>query len=214
MVAKILDHNNGELKQGRRRQQRERRKTNRFILAKQQLCTCITLFCTILSGRCTIATWNFLISRTRSMELVNTAQNFSFSFSKLRYGPFGFNPRESRQHLTNWMKLNKIDEVWNSANSFSKCRFWFVVIQKFCYRGNVTYRLLLYTYSYSPKNYVVSFRTQISSSQSESRTMFFHVWEKWYVQSEATEVCEFRAKITAFYCSVQQRFAYIQREKF
>ena len=32
--------------------------------------------------------------------------------------------------------------------------------------------------------------------------MFFHVWEKWYVQSEATEVCEFRAKITAFYCSL------------
>ena len=29
--------------------------------------------------------------------------------------------------------------------------------------------------------------------------MFFHVWEKWYVQSEATEVCEFRAKIPAFY---------------
>ena len=28
--------------------------------------------------------------------------------------------------------------------------------------------------------------------------MFFHVWEKWYVQSEATEVCEFRAKIPAF----------------
>ena len=120
--------------------------TNRFILAKQQLCTCITLFCTFLSGRCTNATWNFLISRTRSMELVNTAQNFSFSFSKLRYGPFGFNPRESRQHLTNWMKLNKIDEVWNSANSFSKRHFWFVVIQKFCYRGNVTYRLLLYTH--------------------------------------------------------------------
>ena len=34
--------------------------------------------------------------------------------------------------------------------------------------------------------------------QSESRTMFFHVWEKWYVQSEATEVREFRAKIPAF----------------
>ena len=29
--------------------------------------------------------------------------------------------------------------------------------------------------------------------------MFFHVWEKWYVQSEATEVCEFRTKIPAFY---------------
>ena len=29
--------------------------------------------------------------------------------------------------------------------------------------------------------------------------MFFHVWEKWYVQSEATEVYEFRAKIPTFY---------------
>ena len=44
--------------------------------------------------------------------------------------------------------------------------------------------------------------------------MFFHVWEKWYVQSEATEVREFRAKIPAFYCSLQRRFVHIQREKF
>ena len=44
--------------------------------------------------------------------------------------------------------------------------------------------------------------------------MFFHVWEKWYLQSEATEVCEFRAKIPAFYCSLQRRFAHIQGEKF
>ena len=28
--------------------------------------------------------------------------------------------------------------------------------------------------------------------------MFFHEGEKWYVQSEATEVCEFRAKIPPF----------------
>ena len=32
--------------------------------------------------------------------------------------------------------------------------------------------------------------------------MFFHVWEKWHVQSEAIEVREFRAKIQ------------IQRDKF
>ena len=44
--------------------------------------------------------------------------------------------------------------------------------------------------------------------------MFFHVWEKRYVQSEATEVCEFRAKIPAFYCSLQRHLALIQREKF
>ena len=36
------------------------------------------------------------------------------------------------------MKLNKIDEVCNSAKS---C-FWFVVIRKFCYHGNVTLGLL------------------------------------------------------------------------
>ena len=42
MVAKFLDHNNIELKQ---RRQRERQKSNRFIMAKQQLCTCITVCC-------------------------------------------------------------------------------------------------------------------------------------------------------------------------
>ena len=42
----------------RRRRQRERQKSNRFKLAKQQLCTCITLFCTFLCRRCTTTTWN------------------------------------------------------------------------------------------------------------------------------------------------------------
>ena len=84
------------------------------ILAKEQLCTCITLFC---SCRCTTETWNFLILRAHFMELVSTTQQFSFSFSKHRYGPFGFNPRKFHQHLSNWMKLNKIDEILNSTNS-------------------------------------------------------------------------------------------------
>ena len=35
---------NRQVKQRRRRQQRERQKSIRFRLAKQQLCTCITLF--------------------------------------------------------------------------------------------------------------------------------------------------------------------------
>ena len=38
-----------ELKQRRRRRQRERQKGNKFRLAKQQLCTCLTLFCTFLN---------------------------------------------------------------------------------------------------------------------------------------------------------------------
>ena len=45
MVAKFLDHNSIELKQRRQRWQRERQKSNRFIMAKQQLCTCITVCC-------------------------------------------------------------------------------------------------------------------------------------------------------------------------
>ena len=32
------------------------KKSNRFLLTKQQLCTCITLFCTFLCRRCTPAT--------------------------------------------------------------------------------------------------------------------------------------------------------------
>ena len=78
----------------RRRRQRERQKSNRFILAKQQLCPCITLFCIFLSHHCKSARWNFLIWRARFMESMNTAPNF---FSKPY--PFGFNPRQSQSLL-------------------------------------------------------------------------------------------------------------------
>ena len=54
-----------ELKQRWRRPQwqREGEKSKRFRLAKQQLCACITLFCTFLCRRCTTKTWKCLISR-------------------------------------------------------------------------------------------------------------------------------------------------------
>ena len=59
-------------------------KSLRFLLAKQQLCTCITLFCIFLSRRCTTATWNLLISRTGLKEDVNTQHNnFLFLFLNL-----------------------------------------------------------------------------------------------------------------------------------
>ena len=51
-----------ELKQRWRRRQRGRQKSNGFILAKQQLCTGITLFCTFLCRHCTTTTWKCLIS--------------------------------------------------------------------------------------------------------------------------------------------------------
>ena len=67
-----------KLKQRRRRRHRERQKSNRFRLAKQQLCTCITLFCTFRSRHCTTTTWKCLISRF--VEEVNSRQQLSFSF--------------------------------------------------------------------------------------------------------------------------------------
>ena len=67
-----------EFKQGRPRRQRERQKSNEFRPAKQQLCTCITLFCTFLCRRCTTTTWNCLISRF--VEDGNKRQLLSFLF--------------------------------------------------------------------------------------------------------------------------------------
>ena len=79
----------GELKQRRRWRQRVRQKSKRFRLAKQQLGTCITLFCTFLSSRCTSRTWKCLISRF--VEDGNTGQQPSFSFLELWYSPSELN---------------------------------------------------------------------------------------------------------------------------
>ena len=90
MVAKILDHNNKGLQQGRRGQQREQQKRDRFILAKQQICTCVT--------RLFLPTWNFL---------VNTAQNFLFLNSDTM---LSHSTPENFAKIQQ-IKLNKIDEV-------------------------------------------------------------------------------------------------------
>ena len=45
-----------------------RRMAKNVYINKQQLCTCITLFCTFLCRRCTATTWNFLMSRARFMK--------------------------------------------------------------------------------------------------------------------------------------------------
>ena len=90
---------NREFTQRRRRRQREWPKSNRFRQAKQQLCTCITLFFTFLCRRCTTTTWNCLISRF--VEDGNTRQQLSFSFPKLWYSPLEFNSKKICQHLTN-----------------------------------------------------------------------------------------------------------------
>ena len=66
------------IKQRRRRRRGERQKSNSFRLAKQKLCTCITLFCTFLCRRCTTTTWNFPVSRL--MKDVNAKTRIFFFF--------------------------------------------------------------------------------------------------------------------------------------
>ena len=78
---------------------------------------------------------------------------------------------------------------------------------KFFLMYEIRWFFFMLTLSFSLVNYwdiltkscVINFHTQTSCSQSEERTIFFHVWEKWYVQSKATEECEFRAEIPSFY---------------
>ena len=101
--------------------QRERQKSYRFRVTKQQLCTCITLSCTFLCRRFTTTTWKCLI--LRFVEDVNTRQRLSFSLPELWYSPLEFNSRKICQHLTNWTSWNKRDKAWSCANSLFEWRF-------------------------------------------------------------------------------------------
>ena len=114
--------NISELKQRRRRRQRERqkKKSNWFRLTKQRLCTCITLFCTFLSRRCTTTTWKCLISRFVEETWDN---EFLFSFPELWYGLLEFSCRKSCQHLRNWTRWTKRETVWSRATLVCKWRF-------------------------------------------------------------------------------------------
>ena len=57
------------------------KKSNRFRLAKQQLCTCITLLCTFLCRHCTTTTRKGQISRF--VKDGNTREQLSLSFAEL-----------------------------------------------------------------------------------------------------------------------------------
>ena len=99
------------------------------------------LFLTFFSHRCTTATWNFLISGACFTEQVNTTQKVSFPFSKLRYGPFEFNPENFTniwQIKWNWIRSLKFEPLQiYFLSEFSVCCH-----PKFCY-GNIMWRLLL-----------------------------------------------------------------------
>ena len=101
-----------ELRQRRRRGQRERQWTNRFWLAKKQLCTCIAPFRTFL---CRYARFHVL-SRTGT-------ENNSFLFLFRDFDTILKNSTPKK--ITNiWrIKPDQMDKVWGSANSLFKWRF-------------------------------------------------------------------------------------------
>ena len=90
------------------------KKAKGFRLAKQHLCTCITLFCTFVCRHRTTTTWKYLISRF--VENVNTRQRL--------YSILEFNSRKNWQYLTNSTRWSKRDKVWSSVNSPFNWRFW------------------------------------------------------------------------------------------
>ena len=120
MIATFLDHNNRE----RWWWQRGQQKSNTFILVKQQLCMCITLFCS-----------TFLPNFTGPLYEVGEHHiKISFSLPTLKYSCFRFNPRN----------------FCHNASPLLKWRFQFVVIQKFCFHGNGRndfFTLLTFRYS-------------------------------------------------------------------
>ena len=91
-------------------------------LAKQQLCTCITLFCAFLSRHYTTTTWKCLISRfeedvkTQDNDFLTLFLNFVTVFQNS-------NGWKNCQHLTNWTRRNKYYKVCGSATSLFERRF-------------------------------------------------------------------------------------------
>ena len=86
--------------QPRRQRQREGQKSKSFRLAKQKLCTCITVFCTFLSRRCTTTTYKCLISGF--VEDGNTIQQLPISFPELWYNTLaGIQLKKKFQDFTN-----------------------------------------------------------------------------------------------------------------
>ena len=154
--CKRLVYDIRKLKQRRRRRQRERQKSNWFRSAKQQLCTCIMLFCTFLCRQCTTTTWNCLIPRfSEDVNTVNTRQRLSFSFPELRYSLFEFNSRENCQHLTKGTRWNKRDKVWCSATSLIKPGR-FRSRRRLCWLNSLLY-ITAVTSHFAPCSYLVPY---------------------------------------------------------
>ena len=126
------------------------------------------------------------------------------------------------------MNVNKTKLPATKGFTIVHCRLWNMV-----HGSNLNWNRCIHTEKYSPKSYVVNFHTQISSSQSEERTMVFtrekndtsnqnrercfFMCEKNDTSNQKPQRCvRFAPKFPPFIgaCSLQRPFADIQREKF
>ena len=88
------------------RRQRERQNINRFRswLAKQQLCTCITLFCTFLCRRYTTTTFTFCRGREHKKTTF-----FFFSWTLMQF--FGIQPQNNFSNIHWGIKRDGISAI-------------------------------------------------------------------------------------------------------
>ena len=118
-----------ELKQRRRGRQQERQKTNRFRLVKQQLCTCITPFCTFLSLCCTTGTWT--LDFTRPLYGGRWTQKKIFFLLLLNLDTV-----LSDSTPEDFLNIRQIEVLW----SLKQCEFTLClrfVCPEICYHGNL-----------------------------------------------------------------------------
>ena len=125
MVAKFLDHNNKEFKQRRRRRQREQLKSNKFILAKQQLYTASRFFVHFLASLqdCDVKLPNF--TRLRYGVGKHNTKIFFFFFQTLILS-FRIQPQKSLptfdKSKVNWIRSIKFEKVRiHFLSEFSVC---------------------------------------------------------------------------------------------
>ena len=100
-----------------RRRQREWQKSNRFRWAKQQLCTCITLFGTFLGRECTTTTWKYLIHLNTKQRVVRRILKRSLFLVVVLKSP--------------WIRLRSLKSNWNSLSRLRQTPV-FYKIRIFC----------------------------------------------------------------------------------
>ena len=92
--------------------QRERQKSNRLRLAKQQLCTCITPFCTFLCRSCTAAiSAHYSVAREGFLPSCNIVATLGMSL------------RRWQRELRKSNRFNKQNNKSSRASHFFVCLF-------------------------------------------------------------------------------------------